>query len=42
MSKVAAGKTRAITASMLRAWPLPDPRDSESKEDRGRVLVVLP
>lgn len=29
-----------ITAAALRAWPLPDPADSDSKEDRGRVLVV--
>ena len=38
--RTAAGTTRTITVRALRAWPLPDPRDSESKEDRGRVLVV--
>ena len=29
-----------VTLALLRKWPLPDPSDSESKEDRGRVLVV--
>jgi hydroxyethylthiazole kinase-like uncharacterized protein yjeF len=31
---------RRITRALLRKWPLPDPSDSESKEDRGRVLIV--
>lgn len=31
---------QTIDAALLRAWPLPDPGDSASKEDRGRVLVV--
>ena len=31
---------REVTPSLLRAWPLPSPQDSDSKEDRGRVLVV--
>jgi ADP-dependent NAD(P)H-hydrate dehydratase len=31
---------RMITARALKAWPLPDPNDDESKEDRGRVLVI--
>jgi len=31
---------KKITAALLRGWPLPDPDDSDSKEDRGRVLVV--
>jgi ADP-dependent NAD(P)H-hydrate dehydratase len=29
-----------ITLVLLRKWPLPDPANSESKEDRGRVLIV--
>ena len=29
-----------ITLALLRSWPLPDPSDTEGKEDRGRVLVV--
>lgn len=37
---LSARRTRTITASALRAWPLPDPHDSEGKEDRGRILVV--
>lgn len=36
----AAGGVRRVTASALRAWPLPDPSGAESKEDRGRVLVI--
>lgn len=31
---------RKVTATALKDWPLPDPCDSESKEDRGRVLVI--
>lgn len=31
---------RRIDAALLKAWPLPDPRASSSKEDRGRVLVI--
>ena len=31
---------RKITVALLRKWPLPDPSNSGSKEDRGRVLVV--
>lgn len=31
---------RRIAAAVLRAWPLPDPHDCSSKEDRGRVLIV--
>lgn len=34
------GSTRKVTGTALKDWPLPDPCDSESKEDRGRVLVV--
>jgi hydroxyethylthiazole kinase-like uncharacterized protein yjeF len=29
-----------VTSALLRKWPLPDPSDSGSKEERGRVLVV--
>jgi ADP-dependent NAD(P)H-hydrate dehydratase len=29
-----------VTAALLRKWALPDPSRCESKEDRGRVLVV--
>ena len=29
-----------VTLALLRRWPLPDPSHGESKEDRGRVLVV--
>lgn len=29
-----------VDAALLRGWPLPDPRKTESKEDRGRVFVV--
>jgi ADP-dependent NAD(P)H-hydrate dehydratase len=29
-----------LTRALLRKWPLPDPSGGESKEDRGRVLVV--
>lgn len=29
-----------VTPALLRKWPLPDPQQSESKEDRGRVLIV--
>lgn len=29
-----------INAGLLRRWPLPDPAGGDSKEDRGRVLVV--
>ena len=29
-----------VTPRLLRAWPLPDPHETEGKEDRGRVLVV--
>ena len=29
-----------IDAALLRRWPLPDPSGGDSKEDRGRVLVV--
>lgn len=43
-NKLAPKKTtpapKKITPAALRAWPLPDPSGSESKEDRGRVLVV--
>jgi ADP-dependent NAD(P)H-hydrate dehydratase len=31
---------REVTLALLRAWPLPSVADSDSKEDRGRVLVV--
>lgn len=31
---------RGITLSLLRQWPLPAAEESDSKEDRGRVLVV--
>ena len=31
---------REVTPALLRAWPLPSEDDSDSKEDRGRVLVV--
>ena len=33
-------KTIDADLDLLRAWPLPDLSDGESKEDRGRVLVV--
>lgn len=29
-----------LDAALLRQWPLPDPSGADSKEDRGRVLVV--
>ncbi|MCD9032567.1 NAD(P)H-hydrate dehydratase [Luteimonas sp. Y-2-2-4F] len=29
-----------ITAALLRGWPLPDPSEGDSKEDRGRVLAI--
>ncbi|HYC55361.1 MAG TPA: NAD(P)H-hydrate dehydratase [Candidatus Binatia bacterium] len=35
-----ASKPKKLTDAVLRAWPLPDPRDGRSKEDRGRVLIV--
>ena len=35
-----AAKITKISSGLLRKWPLPDPSDSASKEDRGRVLVV--
>lgn len=38
--KRARSRTREVTLALLRAWPLPSTRDSDSKEDRGRVLVV--
>lgn len=31
---------REINRTLLRQWPLPSADDSDSKEDRGRVLVV--
>ncbi|NYZ63051.1 NAD(P)H-hydrate dehydratase [Luteimonas deserti] len=31
---------RRIDAALLKRWPLPDPSTSDSKEDRGRVLVI--
>src|SRR3954469_15527486 len=31
---------KKLTLALLRKWPLPDPSDSSSKEDRGRVLIV--
>ena len=31
---------RSVTASRLRAWPLPQPGADGDKEERGRVLVV--
>lgn len=33
-------RSRRIDAALLKAWTLPDPRGCDSKEDRGRVLVV--
>lgn len=33
-------RPREVTLALLRAWPLPSAADSDSKEDRGRVLVV--
>ena len=33
-------RTVGLTLARLSGWPLPDPSKSESKEDRGRVLVV--
>ena len=33
-------EAQRITGALLRRWPLPSPDESESKEDRGRVLVV--
>jgi hydroxyethylthiazole kinase-like uncharacterized protein yjeF len=32
--------SRAVTAALLRSWPLPSGSDGDGKEDRGRVLVV--
>lgn len=29
-----------VTGRLLRRWPLPSPHESQSKEDRGRVLIV--
>src|SRR5215218_2802318 len=29
-----------ISKTLLEKWPLPDPSDSSSKEDRGRVLII--
>jgi hydroxyethylthiazole kinase-like uncharacterized protein yjeF len=29
-----------VTAGLLRTWPLPQPDDADSKEERGRVLVI--
>lgn len=34
------GRSVTVTAGLLHAWPLPQPRDEDDKEDRGRVLVV--
>jgi len=31
---------KRLTDAALRAWPLPDPQRSDSKDDRGQVLVV--
>jgi hydroxyethylthiazole kinase-like uncharacterized protein yjeF len=31
---------RDVTPAQLREWPLPSADDSDSKEDRGRVLIV--
>jgi hydroxyethylthiazole kinase-like uncharacterized protein yjeF len=31
---------RRVTGSLLRHWPLPAPEGTQSKEDRGRVLIV--
>lgn len=31
---------RALTASTLKRWPLPEPGDDADKETRGRVLIV--
>ena len=36
----ATGDPRRVDAALLKGWPLPDPRASNSKEDRGRVLVI--
>ena len=33
-------KTTEIDIPLLRRWPLPELKDGESKEDRGRVLIV--
>src|SRR4051812_25334158 len=30
----------AVSAALLRRWPLPQPEDDADKESRGRVLVV--
>lgn len=29
-----------VTPAFLRSWPLPEPDDGDSKEERGRVLVI--
>ncbi len=34
------GRARRIAPALLARWPLPDPRACDSKEDRGRVLVI--
>jgi len=38
--RAAGARSRRIDATLLKAWPLPDPHGGSSKEDRGRVLVI--
>ncbi len=33
-------RARVVNARLLKAWPLPSLEQAESKEDRGRVLIV--
>src|SRR4051812_26578512 len=32
--------SQPVSEELLRAWPLPQPDDADSKEERGRILVV--
>ena len=40
MSRPASPSFQAITADLLREWPLPMPDGSDGKQDRGQVLVI--
>lgn len=44
MGKLARGKlpsgVTAVTRRLLRSWPIKEPESNDSKEERGRVLVV--
>lgn len=37
---MSAGIANEIDRALLQTWPLPSPEGSQSKEDRGRVLVI--